>query len=176
MISWLMVVDDDDDHPDAFGSDYATTARRAGIAMAILSSHEADDKGEPSAGWLSLLLDSSFTQRTKAQLEALAKLWEEICQEMPLGLRARFISTMADYFEGVKTQAAFRKANQLPNLGAYMEIRRKASFLLAAFVLVEYALGVELDEASYANPLITELRIGAMDFICMCNDIISCSS
>ncbi|MCO5610182.1 hypothetical protein L7F22_064418 [Adiantum nelumboides] len=85
-------------------------------------------------------------------------------------LAARFTSTMEDYFQAVVVQATYRKANRLPDIDAYTEIRRHASFVLPCFVLVEYALGIELDDATYSNASIQEFRTAALDYICLCND------
>nr|QOJ43466.1 MTPSL [Microlepia platyphylla] len=173
MISWLMVSDDDDDHPDVLGSNFTTTSRRADLVMAIL--HKVDNTDDNSFD-LSFLTHTqpNFARKSVRMLKAFAELWDEIRQEMSPLLQARFISTMADYFEGIKAQASFREEDCVPDVESYMEIRRQASFTIPIFVLMEYALGIQLDEATFYNPLIQELRNVVLDYISLCNDIVSC--
>nr|WES10309.1 microbial terpene synthase-like protein 8 [Dryopteris fragrans] len=183
MISWLIIADDEDDRPDALGADVAGITQSAASVMAILRSHQdspmtaihgEEHQLSPKVS-IGSPNKSSKTSESKARaLEALALLWGEMHIGMPPNLRARFISTMADYFDAIKVQATYRQVHQLPYMEAYMDIRRQASFILPAFSLVEYAMGIELDENVYAHPQLQEFRNTAVDYICLCNDILSC--
>ncbi|MCO5549129.1 hypothetical protein L7F22_002595 [Adiantum nelumboides] len=71
-------------------------------------------------------------------------------------------------------QAVLRKAGQVPDMKSYMAIRRQASFTIPAFIIAEYASGVELDQAAVQNPKVVELCNKAVDYVSLCNDIFSC--
>ncbi|MCO5598344.1 hypothetical protein L7F22_052438 [Adiantum nelumboides] len=167
MISWLIIADEEDDHPAVLGADQITTTRHASQVLSILhrrpihESAAATNTGGP-------------LQKREAALLALASLWSDMQREMSPLLVALFTSAMEDYFQAVVVQATYRKANRLPDIDTYTEIRRHASFILPCFVLVEYALGIELDDATYSNASIQEFRTAALDYMCLCNDLISC--
>nr|QOJ43464.1 MTPSL [Christella parasitica] len=171
-IAWLMIADDDDDHPDVLGSDYATTSHRANLVMAILRKEDGVNESSFDCSFLANTRPG-FATKCARMLKSLSELWDEIRKEMPPSVQARFISTMADYFEGIKVQASFRAQVTIPDMESYMEIRRQASFTIPCFILMEYALGIELDEPTFYNPLIQELRNVALDYISLCNDIVS---
>nr|QOJ43465.1 MTPSL [Aglaomorpha bonii] len=172
-VAWLMIADDDDDHPDMLGSNGAITSQRADLVMAILRSEDQFDETSFDCSFLASIRPS-FAIKSARMLKALAELWREIRQEMPASLRTRFISTMADYFEGLKVQAIFREKAIIPNVDSYMQIRRQASFTIPCFILMEYALGVEFDNATLYDPLIQELHNVVLDYISLCNDVVSC--
>nr|APB88779.1 terpene synthase 3 [Myriopteris rufa] len=174
MIAWLFITDDEVDHPDALGADEVHTMHHACQVLSILRGSPAAHA--PAAHEYHVPFDiSSKEKKREAALLALAELWAEMRREMSPRLCARFVSTMEEHFDAVKVQATYRKANKrLPSVQAYKEIRRHASFILPCFVLVEYAVGIDLDEATYANARIQEFRIAAMDHIWLSNDLISC--
>ncbi|KAI5074486.1 hypothetical protein GOP47_0010447 [Adiantum capillus-veneris] len=167
IIAWLMIADDDDDHPQLLGSDFDSTSHRADRLMAILTH-------PPSAAFDSIGADPRLSTRCSKQLAALAEVWQETCTEMSPLVRTRFTSTMADYLEGIKMQAALRKNVFVPDVDSYMEIRHHASFTVPAFIMVEYASGIELDQETLQNPKVTELCKKAVDYISLCNDVFSC--
>nr|WES10307.1 microbial terpene synthase-like protein 6 [Dryopteris fragrans] len=197
MVSWLTIADDNDDHPGALGANDTTSAQHANSVMTILRCEE-DNKSAPVLGLralccpnqlngdpnIGLMVDSrvpkytscSKSDRKEGALEALRKLWAEMRREMTPGLRHRFVSTMEDYLHAIKVQATFRKLHRLPDMQAYLEIRRQASFILPCIALLEYALGIELEEEVYNNPLVEKFRYLALDYIFLCNDLISCKA
>ncbi|KAH6558828.1 hypothetical protein KP509_1Z043700 [Ceratopteris richardii] len=155
MISWLLIADDEDDDPSKMGSDYMATSDRAQSVMAILYGNESIIDACHD------IEDAENSPDLKAKrrfLDAFRQLWAEIQPSMSQKLRARFVSSMAAYLESLKIQAAFRRANHIPDVHFYMDIRRQASFMYPYFVLAEYAIGVELEGYIYRDPLLVNLN------------------
>ncbi|MCO5554743.1 hypothetical protein L7F22_008277 [Adiantum nelumboides] len=167
MISWLLIVDDEEDHPTVFSIDHITTTCHASQVLFIL--HQCPIHVSTVA-----TNTSGSLQKREAALLALASVWSDMQREMSPLLAARFTSTMDDYLLAVVVQATYRKANRLHDIDTYTEIHRHASFVLPCFVLVKYMLGIELDDATYSNASIQEFKTVALDYICLCNDLISC--
>ncbi|MCO5549128.1 hypothetical protein L7F22_002594 [Adiantum nelumboides] len=172
LIAWLMIADDDDDNPEVLGCNYGATSYRAERIMSILT--QPADAFHDHRLWNFDLLNGRISMRCSRQLAALADLWRELSPAMSPLLRSRFTSSMADYLDGIKMQAVLRKAGQVPDMKSYMAIRRQASFTIPAFIIAEYASGVELDHAAVQNPKVVELCNKAVDYVSLCNDIFSC--
>ncbi|KAH7434337.1 hypothetical protein KP509_06G012500 [Ceratopteris richardii] len=171
MISWLLIADDEDDDPSKMGSDYMATSDCAQSVMAILYGNESIIDACHD------IEDAENSPDLKAKrrfLDAFRQLWAEIQPSMSQKLRARFVSSMAAYLESLKIQAAFRRANHIPDVHFYMDIRRQASFMYPYFVLAEYAIGVELEGYIYRDPLLVNLQNLTIDFANLCNDVVSC--
>ncbi|KAH7434327.1 hypothetical protein KP509_06G011500 [Ceratopteris richardii] len=171
MISWLLIADDEDDDPRKMGSDYMATSNRAHSVMAIL--YGSKSISEP---WHdSQAAENSATLKAERRvLDAFRQLWAEIQPSMSLTLRARFVSSMAAYLDSLKIQAAFRRANYIPDVHFYMDIRRQTSFMYPAFVLGEYVIGDDLERSLYRDPLLANLENLTVDFANLCNDVVSC--
>ncbi|KAH7434354.1 hypothetical protein KP509_06G013900 [Ceratopteris richardii] len=171
MISWLLIADNEDDDPSEMGSDYMATLNRAHSVMAILYGNESisDPCHDSQAAENSAKLKSE-----RRFLDAFRQLWAEIQPSMSRKLRARFVSSMAAYLDSLKIQAAFRRANYVPDVRFYMDIRRQASFMYPAFVLAEYVIGDDLERSLYRDPLLVNLESLTIDFANLCNDVVSC--
>ncbi|KAH7434356.1 hypothetical protein KP509_06G014100 [Ceratopteris richardii] len=171
MISWLLIADDEDDDPSKMGSDYIATSNRAQSVMAILYGNES------IIGPCSEIQDADNSAKLKAKrrfLDAFRQIWAEIQPSMSPKLGDRFVSSMAAYLDSLKIQAAFRRANHIPDVQFYMDIRRQASFMYSGFVLGEYVIGDELERYLYRDPLLVNLQNLTIDFANLCNDVVSC--
>ncbi|KAI5069061.1 hypothetical protein GOP47_0015362 [Adiantum capillus-veneris] len=172
LVAWLMIADDDDDDPTVLGSDYTATCHRADRILTILT--QPADAFVDQRLWNYDLLDDRLSKRCSRQLATLADLWREMSPDMSPLLRSRFTSSMVDYLEGIKMQASLRKQGRVPNVESYIQIRRHASFTIPAFIIAEYASGIELDQAAVDNANVMQLMNNAVDYISLWNDIFSC--
>ncbi|MCO5580159.1 hypothetical protein L7F22_034026 [Adiantum nelumboides] len=173
LLAWLLIADDDDDNPKVLGCNYTATCHRAELIMSILT-QPADTFHDHRVWNIDDLLNDRISKRCSRQLAALADLWQELSPAMSHLLRSRFTSSMADYLDGIKMQAVLRKGGHVPDMKTYMAIRRQASFTVPAFIIAEYASGVELDHAAVQNAKVVELCNKAVDYVSLCNDIFSC--
>ena len=67
-----------------------------------------------------------------------------------------------------------RQSDARSPCNVYMAIRRHSSGLLVGFELVLYVLGLDEDPI-HLHPLVEEFRDLVLDYICMCNDVVSCA-
>ncbi|KAI5069775.1 hypothetical protein GOP47_0016076, partial [Adiantum capillus-veneris] len=98
LVAWLMISDDDDDDPQVLGSDYVATCHRSYCLLTILT--QPANAFIDGRLWNYHLLD----RRLSNQLANLADLWRPVSPDMSPLLRSRFISSMADYLEGIKVK------------------------------------------------------------------------
>ncbi|KAH7434338.1 hypothetical protein KP509_06G012600 [Ceratopteris richardii] len=148
MISWLLIADDEDDDPSKMGSDYMATSDCAQSVMAILYGNES-------------IIDACHDI-------------EDAENSPDLKAKRRVFKFSVKFSHFIKIQAAFRRANHIPDVHFYMDIRRQASFMYPYFVLAEYAIGVELEGYIYRDPLLVNLQNLTIDFANLCNDVVSC--
>ena len=117
--------------------------------------------------------------RRIALLDALRELWKEMSIELTPQARIRFISAMKDHLEAVclhpTNNPAFvehDRASMSCNVKRYMGIRRVSSGFVLGFELLLYVLGLD-DDPIHLHTLVHELRNLVIDYMCMCNDMVS---
>lgn len=73
------------------------------------------------------------------------------------------------FFEAVHQQALYRASGIVPDLGAFVELRRETSGCKPVFDLIEYSLDLELPDAIVDHPVIEALNNGANDLVTWSN-------
>ena len=114
-------------------------------------------------------------------LDALGELWSKMSSRLAPKARSRFISVMQDHLHAVCLQPTSNQAFSQHDEGGdmsksveeYRALRRHSSGFLVVFELVLYVLGLDEDPI-HLHPLLEEFRDLALDYIWMCNDIVSC--
>lgn len=84
----------------------------------------------------------------------------------------RFIDTMGLYFEAIMQQAADRAQKNVPELEAYITLRRNTSGCKTGFALIEYAAGIDLPNEVVEHPIIQNLLDATNDCVSWAN--VSC--
>ena len=115
-------------------------------------------------------------------LDALGELWSKMSSRLVPQARSRFISVMQDHLHAVCLQPTSSQAFSRHEKGGdmsssveeYMALRRHSSGFLVLFELVLYVLGLDEDPI-HLHPLVEEFRDLVLDYICMCNDVVSCA-
>ena len=114
-------------------------------------------------------------------LDALGELWGKMSSRLVPQARSRFILAMQDHLRAVCLQPTSNQAfswheegcDLSKNVEEYMALRRHSSGFLVGFELVLYMLGLDEDPV-HLHPLVEEFRDLVLDYIWMCNDIVSC--
>jgi hypothetical protein len=115
-------------------------------------------------------------------LDALSELWADISCGSSTGARARFVAVMEHHFAAVclheRLSSEFAKcevpmSTAIMGVEEYMAIRRGSSGFLIGERLLQYALGLD-DDPVDLHPLIAELLQLVVDYMCICNDLVSC--
>ena len=137
--------------------------------------HEPRDREALCAEAAPIGLDS----RRLALLDALRELWKEMSGQLTPQARIRFISVMKDHLEAVclhptnnPTFVDHDRAIMSRSVKRYMGIRRVSSGFVLGFELLLYVLGLD-DDPIHLHTLVHELRNLVIDYMCMCNDMVS---
>ena len=112
-------------------------------------------------------------------LDALGELWKEMSCEITPQARVRFITAMKDHLQAVclhstkdPTFVYHDRAGMSSSVKRYMGIRRLSSGFVLGLELILYELGMD-DDPIHLHELVHELRDLAIDYMCMCNDMVS---
>ncbi|KAH9966533.1 isoprenoid synthase domain-containing protein [Russula dissimulans] len=116
-------------------------------------------------------------QRGGIQENNAAKLardfWSRCIRDCAPAVQQRFKSHMQMFFQAVQQQALFRANGTVPDLEAYIDMRRETSGCKPVFDLIEYSLDLELPDAVIEHPVIAALNEGANDLVTWSNDLFS---
>ncbi|PPR02613.1 hypothetical protein CVT24_002184 [Panaeolus cyanescens] len=85
----------------------------------------------------------------------------------------RFIQLCEDYTNCVGTEAELRERGEVLDTKNFTPLRRHNSAILLCFSLVEYILGIDLDDEIYENEAFSEAYWAAADHVCWANDVYS---
>ncbi|KZT04738.1 terpenoid synthase [Laetiporus sulphureus 93-53] len=99
--------------------------------------------------------------------------WMKMLETIGPNSKKRFVDTMDLYFKAITQQAADRAAMRVPELAAYIHLRRRTSGCKTGFVLIGYTAHIDLPDEVYEHPLIQGLMDITNDSISWCNDIFS---
>ncbi|KZT07613.1 terpenoid synthase [Laetiporus sulphureus 93-53] len=99
--------------------------------------------------------------------------WTRMLKTVGPNCKERFIYTMGLYFKAIMQQAADRASNSIPELEAYIDLRRSTSGCKTGFALIEYAAGIDLPNEVYEHPAIQGLLNATNDCVSWANDILS---
>ncbi|KAJ3516644.1 hypothetical protein NLJ89_g985 [Agrocybe chaxingu] len=99
--------------------------------------------------------------------------WSRGIADCGAGVQARFKETMGLFFEAVNIQARMRDEDTIPDLESYIDVRRDTSGCKPSWVLIEYALGIDLPDHVLDHPIMQALNQGTNDLVTWSNDIFS---
>lgn len=81
----------------------------------------------------------------------------------------RFLKHCEDYIEAVSKEAEYRERGQVLDMAAFEKLRRENSAIRLCFGLFEYALGIDLPEQVFMDPVFMSLYWAAADMVCWSN-------
>nr|APB88781.1 terpene synthase 1 [Woodsia scopulina] len=166
MLSWFTVSDTADDDLSVRGSAVAEHVdRRHDLILACFAGKPLDHHT------LAQLPGGADISR---EFSSLQEIWKGISEDMPLAMQARYRDAVSRYLHALRVQAQYRNAHSLPGVDEYLNVvRRPASIVLQLLVLLEYGLGIELDEATLGSELLLRLQDAVVGHIALYNDLFS---
>jgi hypothetical protein len=81
----------------------------------------------------------------------------------------RFGDLCENYTECVAREAELRERGEVLDLTSFLPHRRNNSAVLLCFSLVEYILGIDLEEEVYENEVFMDAYWAACDHVCWAN-------
>jgi len=85
----------------------------------------------------------------------------------------RFINLWELYTDAVAKEAELRERDQVLDLESFTLLRRDNSAVLLCFSLIEYALGIDLEDEVYEDVNFMDAYWAACDYVCWTNDVYS---
>lgn len=95
--------------------------------------------------------------------------WLRMLKTVGPRCRRRFVDTLELYFKAIMQQAADRAAKRVPELEAYISLRRDTSGCKTGFSLIEYAAGIDLPDEVVEHPVIQSLLDATNDSVSWAN-------
>ncbi|KAJ3510122.1 hypothetical protein NLJ89_g4856 [Agrocybe chaxingu] len=86
---------------------------------------------------------------------------------------ARFVALCESYTACVGKEAELRESSQVLGVKEFIPLRRQNSAVLLCFSLVEYILGIDLDDEVYRDENFLNAYWAACDHVCWANDVYS---
>ncbi|KAH9838441.1 isoprenoid synthase domain-containing protein [Rhodofomes roseus] len=99
--------------------------------------------------------------------------WTRMLKTVGPNCRKRFVDTLGLYFKAIMQQATDRATKTVPELEAYISLRRDTSGCKTGFALIEYAAGIDLPNEVVEHPVIQGLLDATNDSVSWANDILS---
>ncbi|PCH42360.1 terpenoid synthase [Wolfiporia cocos MD-104 SS10] len=99
--------------------------------------------------------------------------WTRMLKTVGPNCRQRFVQTLGLYFKAIMQQAADRASKSVPELEAYISLRRNTSGCKTGFALIEYAAGIDLPNEVVEHPVVQGLLDATNDCVSWANDILS---
>lgn len=81
----------------------------------------------------------------------------------------RFLENCEGYIEAVCREATLRETDQVLNLQIYTRLRRENSGVRPSFDLIEWALGIDLPDSVFDDPIFMGVYMAAADMVCWAN-------
>ena len=131
-----------------------------------------------SAALLSTLsTDSVVATQAVAHLQpfgtAFPEVWHQIAAARSIDWRRRYVSTVADYLDGCRWEAAMRQAARPPDVATFIERRRAYGGIKEAMALVEVSRDFELPVTLHEDPYVVRLMDALGDIALWGNDVFS---
>ncbi|WP_331751375.1 hypothetical protein OG215_39390 (plasmid) [Streptomyces globisporus] len=150
------------------------------LAWLFVADDEFDENRAPEVGGIDggilqflPLSGKDCVEGTTGVTRALADLWPELCETMPLPLRIRFRAHADDYARSYATDLARARTGLAPPFDEYLALRRSSGAVDSCLDLIERQPSAYLTPAISGSPRILALREAANDVICWTNDVIS---
>jgi hypothetical protein len=86
----------------------------------------------------------------------------------------RFINLWELYTDAVAKEAELRERDQVLDLESFTLLRRDNSAVLLCFSLIEYALGIDLEDEVYEDVNFMDAYWAACDYVCWTNVCFYC--
>ncbi|KAG6817797.1 Alpha-muurolene synthase [Tephrocybe sp. NHM501043] len=99
--------------------------------------------------------------------------WARCIVDAGPGVQSRFKETLEFFFEAINIQAKARDAGEVFDLERYIDVRRDTSGCKPCWVLIEYALDIDLPDFVVEHPTIHALDRWTNDLVTWSNDIFS---
>jgi len=130
-------------------------------------SDDMDKRGTQSTADVVLnSLYHPFTYKTSARIgKQAADFWKHIITMAALGPQQRFIETFNFFFEAVSQQAMDRASGEIPDLEAYIALRRDTSSCKPCWALIEYANNLDIPDEIMDHPVVRSLGEAANDLV-----------
>ncbi|TFY71414.1 hypothetical protein EVG20_g1594 [Dentipellis fragilis] len=138
----------------------------------ISDEQSCDDARETGEVYLHVMRDPEWDDGSKlAQLtrEFRARL-TRTCK--PKTFR-RFLQHGQDYIDCVVDEAGLRERGEVLDLDSYLVLRRENSAVRLCFGLIPFALGIDLPDEVYADPVFERIYFAGVDMVCWANDLYS---
>lgn len=81
----------------------------------------------------------------------------------------RFIDLCESYTDAVAIEAELRERGEVLDVKSFIPLRRNNSAVLLCFSLVEYILGIDLDDEVYEDATFMDAYWAACDYVCWSN-------
>ena len=81
----------------------------------------------------------------------------------------RFIDLWERYANAVAKEAELRERGQILGLKSFTALRRQNSAVLLCFAIIEYTLGIDLEDEVYEDPTFMDAYWAACDHVCWAN-------
>ena len=81
----------------------------------------------------------------------------------------RFLIHSAAYVEAVAVEAELRERDEVLDVASFQPLRRENSAIRVCFGLFEFALGIDLPDAVFADQTFMSLYWAAADMVCWAN-------
>lgn len=81
----------------------------------------------------------------------------------------RFINLFEQYIDAVSKEAELRERGQVLDLKSFTPLRRNNSAVLLCFALIEYILGIDLEDEVYQDATFLDAYWAACDHVCWSN-------
>lgn len=95
--------------------------------------------------------------------------WKRLITTAAPGPQQRFIETFNFFFEAVSQQAVDRASGDIPDLEAYIALRRDTSGCKPCWALIEYANNLDIPDEVMDHPVIRGLGEAANDLVTWSN-------
>nr|WES10310.1 microbial terpene synthase-like protein 9 [Dryopteris fragrans] len=164
ILTWFFFFDNEADDPAHSGSNAvdaaAGTLRRHQLILSCCA-------GEPPR-------DGVADARTMKQMWALHEVVQAMLKNISPSLHARMLESLKDYLNAITIQCHYRSSGHVPTLEEYIAMRRPDSLMYFAYQLIEYGLGIELDQETLNSDLFLQLLAAAVEHVGLTNDVFSC--
>jgi hypothetical protein len=81
----------------------------------------------------------------------------------------RFVDLCETYTQCVGKEAELRESGRVLGVNEFIPLRRQNSAVLLCFALVEYILGIDLDDNVYEDKVFMDAYWAACDYVCWAN-------
>lgn len=123
--------------------------------------------------WLGILMGRTCSRKDGALGRALWDLWQRLRTCSSLDWQARFVTSVAEYFESSAWEAQNRAFKRCPDLATYVKMRPYTGGLYTDLELIEITEKIALPLTIRRHPVLQRLARLTNDVVCWSNDVFS---